>query len=356
MASNVSACNPEKLVNFTTQALQKVGVPAEDAAITARKLVATDLRGIESHGVAHLARYVHDIREGRVTPKPQIHVVSQSPAAASVDGDRGLGFVVGHRAMTEALTRAEATGAGFVSVRNSTHYGAGSMYALMALPHDMIGISMTTGGLGMAVPGTTGRGAGINVLSVAAPAQQEPPFVVDMATTVVAAGKVEIARREGKPIPEGWAVDSDGRPITDPKAYFDIKGALLPLGGIPQLGSYKGFALSAAVEMFCSVLSGGLPIPIMGRDPANQGRANHFFGALRVDRFLPLDAFKQGMDELIRTYQGLPKAPGVERVSVAGELEYALEKERGRNGIPLHPAVLATLQELGKDLGIACEL
>ncbi|GAI55211.1 unnamed protein product, partial [marine sediment metagenome] len=164
-------------IDFTTKALQKVGVPEGDARITANILVATDLRGIDSHGVAHLAAfYVKGIKEGRINPNPKIEVFSQAPATAIMDGDLGLGFVVGYRAMMEAMRRAETTGAGFVAVRNSTHYGAGGNYAMMALSHNMIGISLTRGGRGMVAPGSRGRGIGINVISIAAPAKGEAPL------------------------------------------------------------------------------------------------------------------------------------------------------------------------------------
>jgi L-2-hydroxycarboxylate dehydrogenase (NAD+) len=195
MTASNSTVEVGKLTSFTTRALQKVGVPEEDARITAGILVATDLRGIDSHGVGHLGMYIRGLKDGRTNPKPETKIFSQAPATAIMDGDRGLGFVVGYRGMTEAMRRAEATGAGFVTVRNSTHFGAGGNYAMMALPRNMIGISMTQGGKGMVAPGSTGRGLTINVISVAVPAMGEAPFVLDMATTVVAAGKVEIARR-----------------------------------------------------------------------------------------------------------------------------------------------------------------
>lgn len=357
MTTKSGTVDAGKLTSFASKVLQKMGVSEEDAQITAHLLVATDLRGIESHGVAHLAPfYVRRIKEGLINPKPEIKVFSQTPATAVVDGDRGLGFVVGHRAMMEAMARADVAGAGFVSVRNSTHCGAGSIYALMALSHDMIGISLTTGGIGMVVPGSRGRGAGINVISIAAPTKEEAPFVLDMAATVVAGGKVEVALRDGVTIPEGWVVDREDKPITDPEKYFTEKGAILPLGGTPRLGSYKGFALSVAVEVLCSILSGALAMPQIMNEPGVEGRANHFFGALRIESFIPAGDFKKAMDEMIKTYRALPKAPGVDRIRLAGELEHEMERERLRNGIPLHPAVVASLQKLAQETGIEYNL
>jgi L-2-hydroxycarboxylate dehydrogenase (NAD+) len=356
MASKVTV-DPGKLTQFSSKVLQKVGVPEEDAERTARMLVATDLRGIDSHGVSHLGPlYIKRIKEGFINPKPQIRMVSLAQATAVLDGDRGLGFVVGHHAMTEALKRAGQTGAGFVSVRNSTHCGAASTYAMMALPQNMIGIAMTTGGRGMAVPGSIGRGAGINVISVAVPTQGNAPFVLDMATTVVAGSKFEIALRNGQAtIPEGWAVDNAGKPLTDPKKYA-AEGSLLPLGGLlPETGAFKGFGLSVMVDILCSILAGSVSISELLTQPDTALRANHFFGALKIDGFIPADDFAGAMAGMVKIYHDLPKAPGVERITLAGEVEHEIEKQR-RHGIPLDPQVIASLQDLAAELGVEYDL
>ena len=355
MASKVTV-DPGKLTRFSAKVLQKVGVPEEDAERTARMLVAADLRGIDSHGVSHLGPlYIKRIKEGLINPKPQIKMVSHAQAIAVVDGDRGLGFVVGHYAMTEALQRAGQTGAGFVSVRNSTHCGAASTYAMMALPKNMIGIALTTGGRGMVVPGSVGRGAGINVISVAVPTQGNAPFVLDMATTVVAGSKFEIVLRSGlTTIPEGWAVDKTGKSLTDPKKYAE-EGALLPLGGQPETGAFKGFGLSVMVDILCSILAGSVSISELLTQPNTALRANHFFGALKIDGFMPADDFARAMAGMVKVYHDLPKAPGVERIYLAGEVEHEIEKHR-RHGIPLDPQVIASLQELAADLGVEYDL
>jgi LDH2 family malate/lactate/ureidoglycolate dehydrogenase len=360
MAIKDGTVDAEKLTDFATKVLQKVGVPEEDARITARILVATDLRGVDSHGVAHLAPfYIKRIKNGLINVKPQVKVFSRAPSTAIMDGDKGLGFVVGYRAMTEAIHRAETTGTGFVAVRNSTHFGAGAYYAMMALSHDMIGISLTQGGKGVVAPGSRGKGVGLNVISVAVPAKEEAPFVLDMATGVVAGGKLELAARNSIPIPEGWAVDMDGNPVTE---VAKATGGILPLGGTPRLGSYKGFGLAVVVDILCSTLSGGLSVPeresgpgIDGFLPGVEGKANHFFGALRIDGFLPADEFKERMDAMIKAHHKLPKAPGVDRIYLAGEVEQETERQR-RQGIPLHPTVVASLQEVAKELGIEYNL
>ncbi len=340
-----------KLTGFSAKALEKMGVPGEDAKITAQILVTADLRGIDSHGVAHLAPfYIKRIRDGLINVKPQIKLFSHAPSNAIMDGDEGLGFVVGHKAMTEAMKRADETGSGFIAVRNSTHFGAGAYYAMMALPRDMIGISLTQGSKGVVAPGSRGRGIGLNVISVAVPAKEEAPFVLDMCTGVVAGGKLELAERYGTPIPEGWAVDMEGNPVTD---VAKATGGILPLGGTPTRGSYKGFGLITLVDILCSTLSGGLSIPEKESGP--QGKANHFFGALRVGGFMPVSEFKDRMDAMIKAHHNLPKAPGLDRIYLAGELEHGIESKR-RQGIPLHPSVIESLKNVARELNIEYNL
>jgi len=295
MTTERTRVDAKKLINFSTKVLQRLGVPEEDAQITARMLVASDLRGVDTHGIVSLAPfYVKGIKEGVINVKPEMKVFSQAPSTAIMDGDQGLGFVVGHRAMMEAMHRAEKTGAGFIAVRNSNHFGAAGSYAMMALEHDMIGLAMTNTDttMGMMVPGSasTKPALGTNPLAVAVPAGKKPPFVLDMATSVVAYGKVGIARREGKSIPEGWAIDKEGKPVTDPtKAesnWMRGEGGLLPLGGTPTLGGYKGFGLGVLVDILCGVLSGSSASILKESIPAAK-TTDHFFGALRIDSFLP---------------------------------------------------------------------
>jgi len=275
-----------------------------------------------------------------------------------MDGDRGLGFVIGYRAMMEAIHRAEITGAGFVAVRNSTHFGATAYYAMMALERDMIGMAMSCSNIvSVVAPGSTEPAVSTNPLAVAVPAGKKPPFVLDMATSVVAAGKLEIARREGTSIPEGWAIDKEGKPITDPAKRVRGEGGLLPLGGTPKLGSYKGFGLGVLVDILSGVLSGSSASILQEGTPETRGNDGaHFFGALRIDGFLPVENFKKSMDEMIEAFEALPKLPGVKKIYVAGGYEAEIEKDRKANGIPLHAKVIQELQELAKELGIEYDL
>ena len=343
----------DRLLAFAAALLEKIGVPAEDARLTARILVEADLRGIESHGMAHLVDfYVRRTRAGQIKPRPEVRIVRESAAAATVDAGLALGFVAGHRAMTIAIEKAQATGVGIVTVANSTHYGAGAYYAMMALEHDMIGVSMTTGGRLMALPGGSRRAIGLNVLSVAAPTPRGYPYVLDMATSVVAAGKLEIARRRGQPIPAGWAVDTEGRPLTDPfKLHPD--GALLPLGGLPATGAFKGFGLTLMVDILCGALSGfGTSVEI---DPGIT--AAHCFGALRIDAFEPLPEFLEHMGRTIDTLKATPMPAGAPEVRIPGELEHGLAGQRRAAGaVPLHPAILEGFRAAAQELDVPFDL
>lgn len=352
MADDVSV-PIDKLLAFAVAMLGKLGVPGDDARLTASILLDADLRGVESHGMAHLVDfYVRRLQDGHITPGPDIRIVSEAASAATVDGDRGLGFVVGHRAMTMAIDKARASGASVVTVANSTHYGAGAYYAMMALEHNMIGFSMTTGGRLMALPGGSRRAIGLNVLSAAAPTPRGFPYVLDMATSVVAAGKLEIARRRGDPIPEGWAVDAEGRPLTDPwKLHPD--GALLPLGGTPATGAFKGFGLTLMVDILCGALSGfGTSVEI---DPGMS--AAHCFGALRIEAFEPLPAFLDHMGRTIDTLRATSTPEGAPAVRIPGELEHALADERRAAGaVPLHPAILKGFRAAAEQLDVPFDL
>lgn len=334
------------LERYTQAIFERVGVPAADAAVAAEVLIRSDVRGIESHGVPRLDWYVRLIRAGEIVTHPDWQIVRETPAAATVDGGGGLGMVVGKRAMELAIAKAEQVGCGFVTVTNSRHYGIAGYYAELALAHDMIGLSMTNAAP-CAVPtfGTEPR-FGTNPLAIAIPAGEELPFLLDMATTTVAYGKLEIAARQGKPVPEGWALDQAGQPTTDPVVGMASRN-LLPLGSTPLMSNFKGYGLGVAVDVLCGVLSGFGHGPLLG-----WLHAGHFFGAWRVDAFRPLDEFKANMDEMIRGLHATPVAPGYERVLIAGEREFLAERENRARGIPLHRSSASMLEKLGQDLGV----
>ena len=357
MSAKYTLVEPQKLVYFSTKILEKVGIPSEDAVVTARLLVNTDLRGISSHGVAHLGPfYVARIKAGQINIRPEIKLWSGAPSNAVIDGDRGIGFVVGFRAMKEAMARANATGIGAVTVRNTTHYGACSAYSLLAVKEGMIGFSCTTGGRGAAAPGASGGVIGINAMSFAAPSGKEFPFCLDMSTTVVAHGKVEVASRTGQMLPIGWMIDPEGNPIIDPKEDSTSRGAMALLGGSPELGIYKGFGLNIMVDIMSSILASSVCLPELSRRSNIVGSCTNFFSAIKISGFLPLEEFRKGMDNMIEVYHNLPKAKGVKNITIPGELEWAMEQERGRNGIPLDEEVIQSLKDLSKEFKVDYDL
>jgi len=345
--------NHEKLTRFVQATFEKLGVAAGDAQIAAEALVAADLRGVDTHGVIRFsphAWYVKWLSEGSMTAKPNIRVISETPSTALLDGDRGMGMVIGHRAMELAIDKAQSCGIGMVGVRNSRHYGMSAQYAMQALAHDMIGIAMTNAGR-QVVP-TFGREArfGTNPMCFAVPADKELPFVLDMATTTAAAGKLELAARLEKSIPTGWALDEKAQATQDPRIAQRAR-RLLPLGGSRDNGSHKGYGLAVLVEILCGVLTGTVTALNADQDPRG-----HFFGAIRVDAFRPVAEFKKDMDRLIRELKSTPPIEGQRRVYVAGEIEFETAEERAERGIPLLPSVLKGLREVSEELGLLYNL
>jgi LDH2 family malate/lactate/ureidoglycolate dehydrogenase len=345
--------NHEKLTRFVQAAFEKLGVAGGDAQIAAEALVAADLRGVDTHGVIRFsphAWYVKWLSEGSMTAKPNIRVTSETPSTALLDGDRGMGMVIGHRAMELAIDKAQSCGIGMVGVRNSRHYGMSAQYAMQALAHDMIGIAMTNAGR-QVVP-TFGREArfGTNPMCFAVPADKELPFVLDMATTTAAAGKLELAARLEKSIPIGWALDEKAEATEDPRVAQQAR-RLLPLGGSRDNGSHKGYGLAVLVEILCGVLTG--TVTALNTDQDSRG---HFFGAIRVDAFRPVAEFKKDMDRLIRELKSTPPIEGQRRVYVAGEIEFETAEERAERGIPLLPSVLKGLREVSEQLGLPYNL
>jgi L-2-hydroxycarboxylate dehydrogenase (NAD+) len=342
-----------KLLRFVSACFEKLGVPGKDAAIAADGLVAADLRGVDTHGVIRFspdAWYVKWLREGSMTAKPNIRTISQSGSSALIDGDRGVGMVIGRQAMDIAIGKARESGVAMVAVRNSRHFGMSAYYSMQALPHDMIGIAMTNASR-LVVP-TFGREArfGTNPMSFAVPAGDELPFVLDMATTTAAAGKLELALRREHPIPVGWALNERAEATTDPRVAQKAR-RLLPLGGSRESGSHKGYGLAVLVEILCGVLSGTVTALNQNQDPRG-----HFFGAIRIDSFRPVQEFKRDMDQLIRELKQTPPVDGEDRVYVAGEIEFETEKERRRNGIPLMDSVLKGLRGVGEQVGVTYDL
>lgn len=342
----------ERLRAFVQRIFERLDVPPKDARTAADVLIQADLRGVDSHGVARLQWYTTGLQNGSMEARPRIHIVHETLSTATIHGGDGLGQVVGTWTMQRCIEKAQNVGAGFAAVRNSNHFGIAGYYAMMTLPHDMIGISLTNSRPHV-VP-TFGRRTllGTNPIAVAVPAGKERPFVLDMATSAIPLGKVEIASRKEVPLQSGLAVDSQGRPTTNPDDMLE-GGGLLPLGGTRESGGHKGYGLAAVVDILSGVLSGpAFGAAVLFPGTGEPARVGHFFGAMRVDAFRPVEEFKADVDKMIRDLKESPKAEGQDRIYIHGEIEYETEMERRKNGIPLHPKVVATIQEIGQSLGV----
>jgi len=349
----------ERLRAFTIETFLYFGVPKADAELAADVLATADLRGIDSHGVARLHTYFDMLQLGRINPKPNIRIVREKISTATVDGDNGLGLVVGPKANEIAMEKAEKVGSGWVSVCNTNHYGIAGYYVLQALKRDMIGWAMTNSTKLVAPLWGAERMLGTNPIAIAFPGMEEPPIVIDLATSAAAYGKIEIAQRAGKPIPEGWIIDNQGNMSTDPMDMMN-GGALLPLGSDRERGGHKGYALSAMVDILCCVLSGANwgpfapPFALRQEIPARSvGKGiGHFFGAMQIDGFIEVTEFKRQIDDWIRTFRATKPAPGTGGVLIPGDPEREAEAIRSKEGIPLIQAVVDDLMDISRQTGI----
>jgi LDH2 family malate/lactate/ureidoglycolate dehydrogenase len=349
----------QPLRSFTESVFIKMGCPEADAKLAADVLIASDMRGIDSHGVARLSGYVRLWEKKRINATPNITIVHETPTTATVDGDSGLGLVVAPFAMKLAMEKAETFGSGWVAVRNSNHFGIAGYHALEAVRKNMIGFAMTNASPLVAPTFTTERLLGTNPMCYAFPAGKYPPVVVDMATSAAANGKLEIAQRSGKAIPDGWVQTKTGESTTDAHA-LKSGGSLLTLGSDREHGSHKGFGLSATVDILSAVLSGAnygpwVPPFVSFLDPLPDlpgSGIGHFLGAMRVDGFRPVEDFKAHMDTWIGRFKSAQPIHESQPLIIPGEPELEAEKDRKINGIPLVDAVVKDLNELAVQLGI----
>jgi L-2-hydroxycarboxylate dehydrogenase (NAD+) len=350
----------EQLHTFSARVFQHLGVPPADALLAADVLSASDLRGVDSHGMARLHSYFDLLTLGRINPRANLRVVRQTPSTATIDGDNGLGLVVGPKANAVALEKAEAAGSGWVSVCNTNHFGMAAYYPLQALPRDLIGWAMTNATKLVVPLWGAERMLGTNPIAIAFPGLEEPPVVIDLATSAVAYGKIEIASRQGLALPPGWAVDREGSITTRPEGMID-GGALLPLGSDREHGGHKGYCLAVMVDMLCAVLSGANwgpfvpPFALRQEVPSRSvGKGiGHFFGALRIDGFIDPDEFKRRVDEWVRVFRAAKPAPGTAGPLIPGDPERQAEVVRRASGIPLVQAVVDDLRDIALRTGIA---
>jgi LDH2 family malate/lactate/ureidoglycolate dehydrogenase len=341
---------PERdLRRFTTALFEKVGVPPADAARTADNLIHANLRGVDTHGITRvLVAYIRRIQHGLMEPRTRIEIVRERPSTALLDGQNGIGQVIATRAMHLAIEKARACGSAFVGVSHSNHFGTCAYYSMMAVERDMIGFCITNGPPAMAPWGGRDKLLSTSPISFAVPAGEERPFVVDLATTVVARGRIVLYAKQGLPIPEGWAVDAEGRPTTDADAA--LQGLLAPMGG------YKGYGLSLAVDLLSGVLTGANygghfdgTLFDYDRPPANVGS---LFAAIDVDAFEDVAAFKARVDRALREIKQSTRAAGVDRIYIPGEIEAECAERRRAEGIPIPDEVVQDFVELGEELGV----
>ncbi len=349
------------LSDFMIEVFTRIGVPLEDAAICAKILIASDLRGIESHGIGRLKMYYDRIKAGIQKPETQIEVIRDKHATAVWDGNHGMGHVIGYKAMQASIDKAAQYGLGAVAVRNSTHYGICGYYASMACQRDMIGLTFTNARPSVCPTHGVEPLLGTNPICFGAPTDLPFPFIYDAATSISQRGKIEQYAREEKDTPSGWAINLEGQPQTDtPRLLVDLvkqTASLLPIGGTDELaGSHKGYGLSTLVEILCAALQQGSYLnQLLGQDA--QGKAapyklGHFFLAINIDFFTDIADFKQTAGAICRELQNSRKFPGQERIWVAGEKEYEKELEVRELGVPVIPNLQKDIEFMLKDLGL----
>jgi len=344
---------PDQLTAFVAALFKATGMSDRDARGSAEVLVDADLTGIDTHGVSYniAYHYIPGLTSGYINPKPDVRVVHETPSTATVDADRAVGMVAGLFAMNVAIEKAAKTGAASVAVKNSSHCAHVGYYARMALKRDMIGIALSANGPRVMVP-THGKDPwmGTNPIAFAAPAGKEPPFVLDMATTVVAAGKLAIARAFGVAAPVGWAQDENAAPVTAMVQGTRVHGQP-PLGGTHEQGSHKGYGLGLMSDILCAVLPGEAVSGMLPQLPRG-GRFCQYYQAIRIDAFRPASEFKADMDEMLRALRRQPSAPGEPPVIYPGIVEHEAYQKRLKSGIPVPKHAIDYFKSIAAELRV----
>lgn len=351
------------LGDFMTAAFIAKGVPAADAAICSEILMESDRRGIESHGSNRFKPiYLDRIDDGILNPVTEVEIVRETPTTAVIDGHNGMGMVVAHQAMELCVAKAKRMGLAMVAVRNSTHYGIAGYYATMATKENLIGMVGTNARPSIAPTFGVENMMGTNPLTFGLPTDEDFPFCLDCATSIVQRGRVEYYARSGKPTPAGQVIGDDGSPLTDSQEILrrltDGTAALAPLGGIGEdLGGYKGYGYAAVVEILSAALQAGSYMKLLTGVAADGGKTpyplGHFFLAIDPEAFCGADTFKKIAGDICRELRASKKAPGQDRIYTAGEKEYLAWLDRRDKGVPVGPAVqkefIAVRDSLGLD-------
>jgi LDH2 family malate/lactate/ureidoglycolate dehydrogenase len=350
--TGVQTVSRDQLDRFCVEAMGRCGMTEADARLAADVLVTTDLWGVHTHGTKALRTYLRRMRAGGLKARGVPRVVAEGPAWAVMDGDNALAMVSSCRAMEVAIAKAKGAGIGFVSVRNGCHFGAAGYYAQLAVKHDMIGLAMSNADVNMTVPGGKGKIIGNNPMAYAIPAGEETPLMLDMALSMVAAGKVDAATAAGKSIPDNWLADENGIPTTNP-ALYPLRAFLLPMAG------HKGYGLAVMVETLCALTSGaGMLGDILSwglADPSKPTGHSHAFLAVNIGAMIPVADFRKRTDEMIRRIRNAPKAQGSDRIWLPGEIEAEKMKKALSAGMLLPADVLASLRGLAEDVGVKPE-
>ncbi|MBL6928200.1 MAG: Ldh family oxidoreductase [Rhodospirillales bacterium] len=336
----------DELRRFGFDCFCALGLPDDDAKLVADGLVEADLRGLSSHGVSRIPTYCERLRRGLVNPTPNITIQRVTPVAASVDGDGGMGFPVAHKAMAEAIEMARSFGLGLAAVKHSTHYGMAALYVLQAIEADMISLVFTNSSPALPVWGGKSKFLGAAPLAAGAPGGKHGPYVLDMAMTVIARGKIRLAAQRGDPIAQGLALDSDGKPTTDAMKAFE--GICLPFGG------HKGAALSMLMDVLSGVFTGAAfagDVVNPHLDFSGPQNAGHFLIAIRPDLFMSMDEYRNRMDTMVERIKACPRAEGFDEILIPGEPEARERERRARAGIPLTDDIVEALTAEAATLG-----
>jgi len=353
----------DELQHFMKIAFIKLGVSEQDAQTCAEILITSDLRGIESHGVGRLRMYVDRIHKGLIETNVQPQIVRESPTTAVIDGQHGIGMIIAHQSMQMAIEKARQYGMGAVAVRNSTHFGIDGYYPLMAISAGMIGMSFTNARPSVAPTFGVQPMLGTNPIAFGAPTDEEFPFLFDAATSITQRGKIEVLHRKNdQPASPDWVIGSDGQSLTNPgeilQKLVSNEAALLPLGGSKEeSGSHKGYDLSTIVEILSSALQSGAYLSALSGLTADgketRFKVGHFFMAMNIENFVPLDEFKHNMGGLLRELRASRKMPGKDRIYTAGEKEYYIEKDVRKNGVYINDNLKKDLLHVKDILNIA---